>query len=163
MIDLQTVSIAIASASVVAGVVYYALQIRHQTRIRKTDVIMRLHSESTRKEMVDAQIDFYTLQFKDYSDLQRKYGFPTSKSPETTAILMTGMFYEGIGVLVHRGLADIDLVRELFAVDRLWRKMMPIAEGMRKQFGRSSAWEWFEYLADEVQKREQKNRAFSVT
>jgi hypothetical protein len=31
---LQTISIAIASASVVAGVVYYALQLRHQIKLR---------------------------------------------------------------------------------------------------------------------------------
>jgi len=40
---LQTVSIAIASASVVAGVVYYALQLRHQTKMRKTSI--RVHMD----------------------------------------------------------------------------------------------------------------------
>ena len=51
MVDIQTVSIAIASASVVAGVVYYALQLRHQAKARQdmvkarhADVFMRLYS-----------------------------------------------------------------------------------------------------------------------
>jgi len=43
MVDVQTVSIVIASASVVAGVVYYALQIRHQAKMRQTDFIVRLY------------------------------------------------------------------------------------------------------------------------
>jgi len=30
MVDIQTISIAIASAGVVAGIVYYAFQVRHQ-------------------------------------------------------------------------------------------------------------------------------------
>jgi len=33
MVDIQTASITVASASVVAGVIYYALQIRHQNRV----------------------------------------------------------------------------------------------------------------------------------
>jgi hypothetical protein len=44
MVDIQTVSIAIASASVVAGIVYYAFQVRHQTKIRRTDLLTRLYS-----------------------------------------------------------------------------------------------------------------------
>jgi len=32
MVDIQTVSIVIASASVVAGVIYYAFQIRHRPK-----------------------------------------------------------------------------------------------------------------------------------
>jgi len=40
MVDIQTLSIAIASTSVVAGVVYYVLQIRHQTKLRQTDLVM---------------------------------------------------------------------------------------------------------------------------
>jgi len=50
-VDVQTVSIAIASASVVVGVVYYALQLRHQAKARQdmvkarhADVFMRLYS-----------------------------------------------------------------------------------------------------------------------
>jgi hypothetical protein len=54
MVDVQTVSIAIASASVVAGVIYYALQIKHQAKTRHTDMIMRLYSHSGSKEMVEA-------------------------------------------------------------------------------------------------------------
>jgi hypothetical protein len=36
MVDIQTVSIAIASAGVFLAAIYYILQIRHQTRIRQT-------------------------------------------------------------------------------------------------------------------------------
>jgi hypothetical protein len=44
MIDLQTVSIAIATTSVVIGVVYYIFQIRHQDKMRHLDLFMRLYS-----------------------------------------------------------------------------------------------------------------------
>ena len=74
MVDIQTVSIAIASASVVVGVVYYALQIRHQTRIRKTDLIIRLYSRLHSNEFDDAYPKIMSLEFRDYEDFaQERY------------------------------------------------------------------------------------------
>ena len=63
VVDIQTVSIAIASASVVAGVVYYALQIRHQAKMRQTDFIVRLYSTYGSKEFHELLKEFQTLQF----------------------------------------------------------------------------------------------------
>ena len=42
MVDIQTLSIAIASVSVVVGIIYYSFQIRNQTKARQTDLVMRL-------------------------------------------------------------------------------------------------------------------------
>ena len=56
---------------------------------------------------------------------------------------------------MHRKLVDVDLIRELFAVRMSWEKMKPIAEGLRKQFNEPHLYEWFEYLYNEVRKREQ--------
>jgi hypothetical protein len=44
IIDLQTVSIVIATASVVVGVVFAILQLRDLVKTRQTDLIMRLCS-----------------------------------------------------------------------------------------------------------------------
>jgi hypothetical protein len=61
MVDIQTISIAIASTSVVAGVVYYALQLRHQARTRQdmvktrqADLLMRLYLTYGSKEFQEA-------------------------------------------------------------------------------------------------------------
>ena len=37
MIELQTVSVVLASASAVVALVYYVFQLRHQTKLRQTD------------------------------------------------------------------------------------------------------------------------------
>ena len=50
MVDIQTVSIVIASASVVVGIFYYAIQIWHQTKLRETDLILRLSSMLSNRE-----------------------------------------------------------------------------------------------------------------
>jgi hypothetical protein len=48
MVDIQTISVAIASADVLVAAIYYILQIRHQTTIRKTDLLIRLYQTYTR-------------------------------------------------------------------------------------------------------------------
>jgi hypothetical protein len=157
MVDnIQTISIAIASAGVVAGIVYYAFQVRHQTKIRQTDLIMRLHSQAVSKEFVEAYQKVVNLKFSDYNDFVEKYGSLFAEGPEQTAIVMCSMFMEGIGVLLHRKLVDIEPLRELFPIESGWSKIGPLLIGYRKQHGTPATYEWFEYLYNEVKKRNQK-------
>ena len=156
MIDVQTMSIAIASAGVMAGIIYYAFQVRHQTKLRQTDLIMRLHSQACSKEFVEAYQKVSSMQFNDYNDFVKKYGSLYAEGPEQTAIIMCAMFMEGIGILLHRRLVDIEAIQELFPVEIGWRKLEPVLVGTREQYGRPGIYEWFEYLYNEVKKREQK-------
>ena len=152
MVDVQTVSIAIASAGVFVAAVYYIFMLRHQRKMRQTDLLMRLHTITTTKEMMQAAQKFVSADFKDYDDFVRKYGSLYSEGEVQTAYLMIGEFFEGIGVLLKNGLADIDLITQLFGVESFWMKMKPLAEGGRKQ-GNPSSYEFFEYLSDEAKKR----------
>jgi hypothetical protein len=65
---LQTVSIAIASASVVAGVVYYALQLRHQIKQRQTDLLVRLFSMTMTKDFGEAWEKVLEREILDYRE-----------------------------------------------------------------------------------------------
>jgi hypothetical protein len=157
--EIQTVSIAVASVGVVAGIVYYAFQVRHQTKLRQTDLIMRLHSQACTKEFVEAYKKVASLKFKDYDDFVEKYGPMSAEGPEQTAIIMCADFMEGIGVLLHRKLVDIEPLRELFPIEAGWRKLEPILTAMRKQSGNPENWEWFEHLYNEAEKRRQQRGA----
>jgi len=159
MVDIQTVSIAIASVGVVAGIIYYAFQVRHQAKLRQTDLIMRLHSQTCTREFVDAYQKVLSLKFKEYNDFVEKYGPLNAEGSEQTAILMCANFMEGIGVLLHRKLVDIEPLRELFPIESGWRKLEPILIGSRKRTGNPETWRWFEYLYNEAKKREQKLQA----
>ena len=156
MVDVQTVSIAIASASIVVAAVYYILQIQHQKKMRQTDLLMRLHLASSTKEFVEAALKYLSTDYKDYDDFVEKYGSLISEGQVQTVFVMMAVFFEGIGVLLKNKLVDIDLVRELFAVEAIWLKLKPVAEGVRKQTNTAEVYEWFEYLYNEVKKREQK-------
>ena len=146
---LQTVSIAIASAGVFVAAIYYVLQIRHQTKLRQTDMVMRLYATFGSKDYQEAYRGLYELEFKDYNDFKKK-GY---KRLHEVAIL-----FEGIGILLHRKLVDVGLVDEIFSgvVKGIWERIKPMIEGARKEYNWPRMYEWFEYLYNEMKKREQR-------
>ena len=91
----------LASASVIAGVIYYSLQIRHQnlqiqhqTKMRQTDIIFRLYTQACTKEYQEARHTLESIEYKDYNDFVKKYGDVFSEKPVPIAIGIVGMFYE---------------------------------------------------------------------
>jgi len=136
--------------------VYYVLQIRHQNRMRQIDMLMRLYATWGSEDLQKAAWTVLELKFKDYDDYVKKYG--TSGTPANVAIFKVAWFFNGIGVLLQGKLADIKLVDKLFGymVIWLWEIMKPIVEGERKQFNQPKSLEWFEYLYNEMKRREQK-------
>ena len=154
MVDISTLSIVIASVGVTVAAIYYVLQLRHQNRIRQTDTLMRLYSTWGGEDLQKAAWTVLELKFKDYDDYVKKYG--TSGTPTNVAIFRVAWFFNGIGILLQSKLADIKLVDKLFGymVIWLWEIMKPIVEGERKQFNQPKSLEWFEYLYNEMKKRE---------
>ncbi len=155
MVDIQTVSIAIASAGVFLAAIYYVFQIRHQNKLRQTDIIMRLHSFYNSEMFQKAVTITFATDYRDYDDFVKKYGSP-SQNDVIISSRMVGGFFEGLGVLVSEKLLDINLVQKLFTVEGFWEKAEPIVKGMRKQLDMPALYEWFEYLYNEVKKREQR-------
>jgi len=157
MVDISTLSAVVASVSVVAGVAFAVLQLRDLVKTRQTDLVMRLYSAYGSREFQEAWVETLRLDFEDYKDFLRKYG-ATSEKPAYASVNMVAAFFEGIGILLHRKLVDISLVDDLFSSDVVltWHRMKPLVEGWRKQFNRPQISEWFEYLHNEMMKREQK-------
>jgi len=151
MVDIQTISIMLASASVIAGVVYYALQLRHQNKIRQTDLIMRLYSHFGTKEIQEAYFTIRTMEFEDYNAYMKKYGAPFGPT-----VAQVGMLFNGIGILLEKKLVDIKLVDTLFGgeLKLAWKTVKVIIDGRRKDLNEPKMYEGFEYLYNELKKRE---------
>jgi hypothetical protein len=166
MVDVQTVSVVIASASVVAGVIYYSLQIRHQNlqiqhqnKIRETDLLVRISPwlNMSSSELQAAVVRTLNLKFTDYDDFLKRYGKIHSEKPEQTAFLAVVNYFDALGILARRGLVDVDLIYEFWTGDiaDLWEKIKPIIEGIRKK-SKSPILLNAEYLYYEMKKREQR-------
>lgn len=148
MLDIPSISAIIAAASVLAGVIYYSVQIRHQTRVRQTDLIMKLYSRYGSKGFQKTLEEVSRREAKSFHDYEEKYG--------RAEWITVGTFFEGIGVLLYRKLIDIGLVDDLFTapIKMAWDKMKDGIIEARKEYGQQTIFEWFEYLANEMKKRE---------
>ena len=158
MVDIQTISVGIASASIVIAVVYYILQIQHQKKIRQTDLIMRTQPmfsigyREWREYMLHLPMDY-----KDYDDFVKKYGSFTSGKPEPETLLMLLSYLDMLGILVKRNLLSMNIVYDFYGMWALTmeRLLMPLIEGFRKEWN-VREFVNCEYLFSEMKKREQK-------
>lgn len=66
-------------------------------------------------------------------------------------------FFEGVGVLVKRGLVDVSLIEDLLLIHTLttWEKVEPIIQELRKLYGDQRTMRNFEYLYTTIKQREQ--------
>jgi hypothetical protein len=159
MVDIIEISAIVTAAGVLVGVVYYILDIRHQARTRQTDFIVRLYSTYGSKEFRDILVELHNLQFNDYKDFENKYGSWFSKGSAQTAIFVISTYFMEIGTLLHRKIIDINFLYDIWGYTSIkmnWEKVKPIVLGLRKQFNDPSVYCWFEYLYDEVMKRQQR-------
>jgi len=152
LVDISTVSTVIAAVSVVVASIIAVLQLRDFVKTRQTELVMRLYAIFGSNEFQEEwHILMTDLDAKKYSyrDLVEKYG---KEAP------LAGPFFEGVGVLLHRKLIDIELTDDLFSgfIKRLWEKGKPMIDDARKQLNYPQYGEWFEYLYNQMKKREQK-------
>lgn len=160
MVYIQTISIAVASAGVFLAVVYYIFQIRHQSKTRQMSLLMNLYLAWGSDDMKKALQDVLALEFKDFDDFLKKYGQASQAYVDIDKI---GWFMNGVGFLVHEGFVNIKLVRGLFhaqGVTKMWEKLKPVVEGIRKMFGFPESYAWFEYLYNEMKEREREGVHF---
>jgi len=153
---LQTVSIAIASAGVFLAAIYYVMEIRHQSRLRQTESVIRLSPwfNMNAKEVQEAVTQVCSIEYKNYEDYLERY----SKKPEHTTLKILGNYFEGIGILVYRKLVKADIVYDFWGeiIQSSWEKIQPLVADMRKDIGDSNMFRFWEYLYNEMKKREQK-------
>jgi hypothetical protein len=159
MLDIPSISAIVVAAGVLVGVVYYMLDIRHQSKIRKTDLTLRLHSIQFTSEFMDAFGKVNSLKVKDYQDYVKQYG-PTSDGSMQKAFATVASFYSLLGSLLYRKLIDIDMVYDNIGGNyplTLYEKLKPIIMGMRRELEPTALVE-FEYLIDELKRKEPKLR-----
>ena len=163
MVDVYEISAIVAAVGVLVGVAYYILDMRNQARTRQTDMVLRLYSTFSSEEfqITLAQID--NLKFQNTDDFLQKYG--SKVNAEVWGKWQSvAAFFEQVGVLLHRKLINISLVDDLLTTDvkQQWERMAPVILDIRKRLDSPQIWEWFEYLYNEMKKREQKRQQVGV-
>ncbi len=154
MLDIPSISAIVAALGVIVGVVFTVFEVRNLVKARKIDLTMRLASAWHTGGLMEKWLKVMNLEFKDYSDFRKRYGALHSYNPEYTALYIVLEHFEVQGYLLHKKMIDFDLA-EMSPVMQTWRKTKPIVEGFREERNSPRISEWFEYLYNEMQKREQ--------
>jgi hypothetical protein len=140
MDDISTIATIVTTVSIVIGVIFALLELRHLTGTRKTEIIMKIYDRFGSREMVEAINKVGGSKFESLEDYRNKYGF-------TEAVELSVLF-EGIGVLLEQNLIDIRMVDSLFGstLNYLWRILEPLVYAMRKGLNEPFFFSHFEYL-----------------
>ncbi len=155
VIDITQISAVVAGAGVLVAVIWYVLDMRNQAKTRHTELVMRLYATFSSDEFQDAWTDVVNRpsgleNIDNLNDSERR-----TRNREMNQICL---FFEGIGILLQRKLLDLKMVEDLFggSVARAWEKVkIGVIEG-RQHFDDPTIYYYFEYLYDEMKKREQR-------
>jgi len=148
VVDIQTVSIAIASASIVVAVIYYILQIRNQSKMRTMDLVLRLDLVFEGNEFKEA---YYTAMERDIKEYDTYSGFSSKWRAESKVC----GFFATLGFLLRRKLINPDFAYTAFPTIVTWEKMRFFIEKVREYY-HGQHFQNFEYLYNETKKYEQK-------
>ena len=140
MIDIPTISGIVTTASIIIGVIFTLLEIRHFNKTRKTEIIMKIYERFGSREIVEAMNKVGAAKFESFDDYRDRYGL--------TDITEIAVLFDGIGVLLEQNLIDINMVDQLFGttVHLLWGKIKPVIYAMRKGLNEPSFFAHFENL-----------------
>jgi hypothetical protein len=164
MVDVQTNSIIFAGLSIAVSIAYYASVLNNATKTRQTQMLMELYSAYRDPEFAKAWGEIMDQEYTDFDDYWHKYGNETNREA-WNKWQSVARWFNGIGVLLKKGMVDIDLVEELLAVLIFvsWSKMSPVLYGFREWtkgqentiYNREKyqSLSGFEYLYNELEKR----------
>ena len=153
VLDIQTLSVVIASASVIGSAIYYMIETRHQRRMRQTESIITLSPwfSMNAKDIQEAISNVCSAEYTDYEDYLAKY----AGKPEQKSLKLLGNYFEGIGLLVSRKLVEVDIVFDFWGdiAESVWDDNEELINGMRKDSGTPFTFEYWEFLVKEFKKR----------
>jgi len=152
MIDITSISAVVAASGVIVGVVFAYLEVRSLARTRRTELFHGVFTNITRREFLESWEKVNERESASYEDYKKKYGFVEYNQVFTT--------FTEIGILVSQKLIDVDSVYKIFGlgVKKAWEKLKPLIEEF-KETEPQEVWA-FEYLYNEMKKREQQLATF---
>jgi hypothetical protein len=162
---IQAAYYMVAATGVLVAAIYYVMNMRASKKTQELAQKTQAQTLETRQAQLFIQLytTFTNYEFKtkwneimhvwnwnDAKEFYSKYGF--SDSEEFSKLDLVGTFFEGVGVMVKRGLIDITLVDDLMSghVVSSWEKFEPIIMDIRATMNWPQCLEWWEYLYREV-------------
>ncbi len=163
MVDLallQSVSYIAGALGVCIAAVYYVMNLRVQQDNMKNTLETRqaqlfkefLKTQESYEFSKMFQEIFYDWSWRDFDEYMSKYG-KTNIDARTKMTVVFG-FFEGLGIMVRRGLISADLVYEFNynSIIGFWERYSPIVMALRQSFNSPQFYEPIEWLYGEMKR-----------
>lgn len=156
MVTIETISIVFTGISISLAAFYYINTLRNNQRTqqmqletRQAQLFMQIFSQWNSMEMGRNYQRIMEYEWKDYDDYLEKIN---TDLDSRTGFRTVARFFEGLGVLINRGLIDVAFVDDLMsgATMRYWEKMAPMVKEARVRENWPQLLEWIEYLYNQI-------------
>jgi len=156
MVDAQTVGVLVTAASVTVAAIYYILTLRTNQRnlkmnleTRQTQLFMQVFQRFQEPDFTKQWNLLMNREWKDLDDYRKKYSDP---GPDGASLLSVQTYFEGVAVLLMKGMIDVDLVYELMPtmVTTFWKKYEPLVRLRRDEINYPQYFRPVEYLSDRM-------------
>ena len=151
IIELGALGEFVGAFGVIASLLYLGLQVRQVKKAGARDVAFELIRSFETIEFTRAMQAIFDLpKGLGKTEIEQRFD---GRMDELLAYFAT---WESIGILVHRGQIDIDLVSDFFSHPLLhsWEVTQGYMKDFRAEMGRETPWEWFQWLAERVMELE---------
>ena len=158
MASFELVALILTGLGLIVSILYYTFTLQNsnqtqkqQLETRQAQLFMDIYNHWNTPEFWKNFWTIMDLEYTDYDNYIEKYGRHTD--PEGYSKIMSLFsFYEGLGVLVKRGLIDPYFVDDLLGgtIVYYWEKMMPIFREMRVRTDYPQVATMIEYLYEVI-------------
>lgn len=158
MVDFEAISLFIAAAAVVFGVIIGLATIRSEAGTRRAQLFLEFHNKAYDKQFVKDLLEVTSgWTWKDTEEFFKKYG-PETNSGDFALFVSVGSYFDGMGLLLRRGLIDVNVIPELMAtaIMDFWEKTRHMAREFGELTRRPRTFDSIEYLYQEVRRRDEK-------
>jgi len=152
MVDITEISAVVAAAGIVVGVVYYILDLRHNTRAREMEICRLVSSDYTSEQGCQRYATMMTLQWKDLNDFMQKYGVLGSNLEMFGKWASQFAAWEIMGLLLKNKIIKAEEIHELsgYVAIPAWEKYKDIIQGLRNYIYGKNMYSNAEFFAQEM-------------
>jgi len=119
-------------------------QLRQSNAHATMDMMMRLYEFANTAEVQAAWLTVVN------SNLETFEYFLKLPKTEQVSFFQIASLFESLGVLVERGIVNLDIIEDMFQTELAWQRMKVFVLGMRNQHGEEEHYTAFERLYDKL-------------
>jgi hypothetical protein len=152
--EIQAAYYMVAATGVLVAAAFYILNIRETMRNRRGTFSSNVRAFSCSEAWVKAYLEASKMQWADYEDFEKKYGWEVNTELATKRYVVLAR-YDLMGRQYRTGLIDLDDIGAFngFNLVWTWLKFKPIIEESRRRGLPKNAYSDLEYAAESILKK----------